>query len=219
MERSKEKSAAVFVPPGADWETLREASKGCRGCDLYRDATQTVFGEGGLRAHVMLVGEAPGDKEDKAGRPFVGPAGGLLDKALAEAGIVRSEVYITNAVKHFKFTETKHYRLHRNPSGLQIDACHPWLEAEISVIKPKIVVCLGSVAARSVLQRAAAVGKERGFIMPHPDFSILITSHPSAILRLRSVDGGASYSKEYRRFVSDLKEVRKFLARAKKMAA
>jgi uracil-DNA glycosylase len=206
-------SAADFIPAGADWHELKEASKDCRGCDLYKYATQTVFGEGRLHAKVMMVGEAPGDQEDKQGRPFVGPAGRILNQAIEKAGLARPDVYITNAVKHFKFFETRHYRQHRNPSGLQVNACRPWLEAEIAVLKPKIVVCLGAVAARSLLKRAVVIGKERGVVM-HPELGpqILITSHPSSILRMKSHGGG---DKEFQMLVNDLKLVRKFLLNQK----
>jgi uracil-DNA glycosylase len=207
------KSAADFIPSDARWEELREASQHCRGCDLYKWATQAVFGEGNLHAGVMLVGEAPGNAEDKKGRPFVGPAGALLDKGLEEAGIERDDVYITNAVKHFKFVETAHYRLHRNPSGLQIDACRPWLDAEIDLIQPEALVCLGAVAARSVFQRTVLVGKERGVLVTHPRVPhVLITVHPSSMLRMRN-DPKSNFAAEFQRFVSDLRLIRKFASK------
>src|SRR5919108_3009475 len=137
-------SAAAFVPPVNDWEAVREAALGCRGCDLWARATQTVFGEGDLGAELMLVGEQPGDKEDLAGQPFVGPAGRLLDRALKEAGIDRGDTYVTNVVKHFKFTRKGKARIHKKPNAAEQAACRPWLEAELEVVHPEVVVMLGA---------------------------------------------------------------------------
>src|SRR5689334_13355175 len=141
-------SAADFLPKNESLPSLRQASKGCRGCDLWKNATQTVFGEGSSGSTVIMIGEQPGDKEDRAGRPFVGPAGGLLDKALEAAGIDREKVYVTNAVKHFKWTPRGRKRIHKKPSTREIAACRPWLDAELRTVRPRIVVCLGSTAAQ-----------------------------------------------------------------------
>src|SRR6267378_5956587 len=163
---------------------LREAAAGCRACDLYENATQTVFGEGTSNARMMLVGEQPGDREDIEGKPFVGPAGRILDEGLEAAGIDRSCVYLTNAVKHFRFTRRGKRRLHEKPNATQIRACKPWLEAELAVVKPHIVVLLGATAAQAVMGPAFRVSKQRGEIMPSPlGIPVLATVHPSSILR------------------------------------
>jgi uracil-DNA glycosylase len=204
-----QKSAADFLPRKRTLKTLREASRSCKGCDLYKNATQTIFGEGPAGANVMFVGEQPGDQEDRQGRPFVGPAGRLLDKALAEAGIPRDEVYVTNAVKHFKWIWRGKRRLHQKPSIRQVMACRPWLEAELEVVRPKIVVCLGATAAQSVLARPVLITKARGkFIESDSDRIIFITIHPSAIYRHREKE---EQEKEYRRFVSEMKQVQRKL--------
>jgi len=178
----------------------------CTLCPLYRNATQTVFGEGPARAEIMMVGEQPGDQEDLAGHPFVGPAGRLLDRALEEAGIDRSEVYVTNAVKHFKFEERGKRRIHKKPSASETKACRPWLEAELEVIRPKIIVCLGATAAQSVFGSDYRLTKERGKFVNHA-WAPMATStiHPSAILRAPDED---QRHLEYERFVEDLKKVR-----------
>ena len=157
-----QKSAADFLSRKRTLKTLREAARSCKGCDLYKNATQTVFGEGPARANVIFVGEQPGDQEDRQGRPFVGPAGRLLDKALAEAHIPRGQVYVTNAVKHFKWIWRGKRRLHQKPSIRQVISCRPWLEAELEVVKPKIVVCLGATAAQSVLAGRCSLPKNAG---------------------------------------------------------
>jgi DNA polymerase len=163
---------------------LRSAARDCRGCPLFRNATQTVFGEGSPSAEVMLVGECPGDQEDLQGRPFVGPAGRLLDEALVAAGIPRDEVYVTNAVKHFKWEPRGKRRLHAKPSAREMAACRPWLEAEMDVIKPRAIVCLGATAAQALLGRAFRVTRQRGQLLPS-DWGpkVLATYHPSAVLR------------------------------------
>ena len=204
-----QKSAADFLSRKRTLKTLREAARCCKGCDLYKNATQTVFGEGPARANVIFVGEQPGDQEDRQGHPFVGPAGRLLDKALAEAHIPRGQVYVTNAVKHFKWIWRGKRRLHQRPSIGQVMACRPWLKAELEVVKPKIVVCLGATAAQSVLARPVLITKERGkFIAADSDRIIFITIHPSAIYRHREK---AEQEKEYRRFVSEIKRVQRKL--------
>jgi DNA polymerase len=165
-------------------DQLQEAAASCRGCDLWENATQTVFGEGREGSKLMLVGEQPGDQEDLQGRPFVGPAGRLLEKALDEAGIDRRRVYVTNAVKHFRWTRRGKRRLHEKPNAGQVRACRPWLDAEIEVVKPHIVVLLGATAAQAVMGPAFRVSKDRGRVMPSPlGISVLATVHPSSILR------------------------------------
>jgi uracil-DNA glycosylase family protein len=177
-------SAADFLPPRPTLPALREAVQGCRGCQLYKNATQAVFGEGTRNAAVMLVGEQPGDQEDKAGRPFVGPAGKLLDRALEEAGIDRSSAYVSNAVKHFKWEARGKRRIHAKPSWSEVAACRPWLEAELAVVKPKVLVLLGAVAAQGLLGRQFRVTKQRGELVDSPLAPyVTATIHPSAILR------------------------------------
>ena len=181
-------SAASFVPPNADLDELRAAAAGCRGCDLYKDATQTVFGAGPDKARVLVLGEQPGDQEDHKGEPFVGPAGRLLDRAMEEAGIDRSLVYVTNAVKHFKFTlpERGKRRIHKTPSRSEIVACRPWLDAELDTLDPELVVCLGAIAAKSLLGQDFRVTKERGKVVALPEreqVRLVATVHPSSVLR------------------------------------
>jgi uracil-DNA glycosylase family protein len=198
-------SASDFLPAERTLEALREAARSCKGCDLYKNATQAVFGEGPERANVMFVGEQPGDQEDRQGRPFVGPAGRLLDKALVEARIPREQVYVTNAVKHFKWIWRGKRRLHQKPAIRQVTACRPWLEAEIEAVRPKIVVCMGATAAQSVLGKPVLITKERGkFIDSGLGLLTFITIHPSAIYRLREKD---EQEKEHRRFAEELKLV------------
>jgi DNA polymerase len=175
---------AQSPPKPRDLQELREAAASCHACDLWRDATQTVFGEGAEDARMILVGEQPGDQEDMQGHPFVGPAGHLLDRALAEAGIDRGRVYVTNAVKHFRWVRRGKRRLHEKPNAQQVRACKPWLEAEIEAVRPRLIVLLGATAAQSVLGPAFRVTKQRGQVLPSP-FGIpaLATVHPSSILR------------------------------------
>jgi uracil-DNA glycosylase len=184
-------------------EALREEAAGCRACPLWKDATQTVFGEGPQLAQVVLVGEQPGDKEDLAGKPFVGPAGQMLDRALEEAGIDRSKVYVTNAVKHFKFVPRGKIRLHQKPSTPEIKACRPWYERELAAIKPDLVVAMGATAAQSVFGKITPINKTRGRLIDlHEGIKALVTVHPSYLLRLPDEDAKA---REYERFVDDLK--------------
>jgi DNA polymerase len=184
-------------------ETLREEASHCRACPLWKDATQTVFGEGPQHARVMLVGEQPGDKEDLAGKPFVGPAGQMLDRALEDAGIDRSKVYVTNAVKHFKFLARGKFRLHQKPNTSEIRACRQWYERELSSIKPMLVVAMGATAAQSVFGKITPINKNRGRLIDLEDGTrALITVHPSYLLRLPDADARAQ---EYDRFVHDLK--------------
>jgi uracil-DNA glycosylase family protein len=202
-------SASDFLPEERTLETLRRTAKFCRGCDLYKNATRTVFGEGPERANFLFVGEQPGDQEDRQGRPFVGPAGRLLDKALVEARIPRDQVYVTNAVKHFKWIWRGKRRLHQKPAIRQVMACKSWLEAEIEVVRPTIVVCMGATAAQSVLGKPVPITKERGkFIESSSGLLTFITIHPSAIYRRREKD---QQEKEYRRFAEELKLVRRKL--------
>jgi uracil-DNA glycosylase len=209
IKKTETVSARDFLPEERRLEILRRAAKSCKGCDLYKNASQTVFGEGPERANVMFVGEQPGDQEDRQGHPFVGPAGRLLDKALVEARIPREQVYVTNAVKHFKWIWRGKRRLHQKPAIRQVTACRPWLEAELEVLRPKIVVCMGATAAHSVLGKPVLVTKERGkFIESDSGPVTFITIHPSAIYRQREK---AEQEKEYRRFVSEMKQVQRKL--------
>ena len=202
----KQESAAVgLIPPRASLKSLAEAAKNCRACDLWKNATQTVFGEGATRAAVMLVGEQPGDKEDIAGKPFVGPAGKLLDKALVEAGIDRAQVYITNAVKHFKWEPRGKVRIHKKPNGKEIAACRPWLDAEIVAIRPKVIVLMGATAAQALLGKDFRVTQHRGEFIeaqtpcPH---EVTATVHPSSILRAPDEE---TRHQEMEKFVEDLR--------------
>ena len=190
-------------PSGDSLKTLREDAAGCRACPLWKDATQTVFGEGPQHAALMLVGEQPGDKEDLAGRPFVGPAGTMLDRALEQVGIDRKKVYVTNAVKHFKFVPRGKIRLHQKPTTPEIRACRPWYERELASIKPELVVALGATAAQSVFGRITPINRSRGRLIDLDDGTkALVTVHPSYLLRLPDADARA---REYQRFVNDLK--------------
>jgi uracil-DNA glycosylase len=184
-------------------KTLRDEAANCRACPLWKDATQTVFGEGPQAAQMMLVGEQPGDKEDLAGKPFVGPAGLMLDRALQEAGIERPKVYVTNAVKHFKFVPRGKIRLHQKPTTPEIRACRPWYERELASIKPALVVAMGATAAQSVFGKTTPINKNRGRLIDLADgIKALVTVHPSYLLRLPDADAKA---REYKRFVDDLK--------------
>ena len=162
MATTKARGAGEFVPGGADFPTLKKAAATCRGCDLYKNATQTVFGDGDPDARIMLLGEKPGDREDREGQPFVGPAGRMLAKALEEAGIDRSSAYVTNVVKHFKFTERGKRRIHQTPNRTEIVACRPWLVAEFEVVEPEIVVCLGATAAKAIFGPSFRLTQQRG---------------------------------------------------------
>jgi DNA polymerase len=203
-------SAADFLPARTTLPSLRAAVQGCRGCDLYRDATQAVFGEGPDAARIVMVGEQPGDKEDLAGRPFVGPAGGLLDRAIHEAGLNRDEVYITNVVKHFSHVVRGKRRIHKKPNAEQVKACAPWLEAELARIGPEALVLLGATAAQSLLGRAFKVTERRGTFVDSP-LSPLVTAtvHPSSILRTRTDE---ERRQAFDGLVRDLRVVRRALA-------
>jgi uracil-DNA glycosylase family protein len=197
--------------PAARATTLEQArvdARGCRACPLWRDATQTVFGEGQARAVIMLVGEQPGDREDRAGRPFVGPAGRLLNRALAESGIDREKTYVTNAVKHFKFEPRGKRRMHKKPAEAEIEACHPWLERELEFVAPRLVIALGATAARALLGRTTPIEANRGRVLSLTgNTSLLITVHPSSLLRVPD----EFKARAYRRFVADLEVARRFV--------
>ena len=198
----KPTTAADFIPPQPTISSLREAAAGCTACPLYAHATQTVFGEGPSHAPLMLVGETPGDQEDLQGRPFVGPAGKLLDRCLDAAGIDRRSAYVTNVVKHFKWVPRGKKRLHAKPGSMEIRACRPWLEAEIALVRPKVLLCLGATAAQALLGPSFRVSVDRG----HPvDLAlapfVLATVHPSSLLR--TVDADREQAIE--RFIADLK--------------
>lgn len=204
--------AAEFLPRSRSLKALGEAAERCRGCDLYKDATQTVFGKGRPSAELMLVGEQPGDREDREGEPFVGPAGRLLDRALAEAGIDRSAAYVTNAVKHFKWTPRGNRRLHQTPRAGEIEACKPWLEAEVQALRPRALVAMGATAARSLFGTKVKVTKDRGRPLESPLAPVAaITIHPSAILRLGDRDEREA---EFAGLVADLEGVTAALAEA-----
>jgi len=191
------------VPPRPTLPKLREAVQTCTACELYRDATQAVLGEGPAKARAMLVGEQPGDREDIEGQPFVGPAGALLDRALREAGIERKDVYITNAVKHFRFRARGKRRIHQRPDREHVQACRPWLDAELEVVKPDVLVCLGAVAAQGLLGNQVRVTKDRGRPIDSDlaEF-VTVTVHPSSILR-----AGDEREEAYGEFVRDLASV------------
>jgi uracil-DNA glycosylase family protein len=228
-----ERNSVAQPPAGVGLEGLRTAAAGCRACELWEPAIQTVFGEGPETARIVFVGEQPGDQEDRTGEPFVGPAGRLLDKALADAGIDRRDAYITNAVKHFRFTTKGKRRIHQTPAPEHLRACRPWLEAEFEVLKPEVVVCLGATAAKALISPSFRITKERGRLLPwtppgvavltndgqeadddEPDESapaqtwMLATTHPSAILRTPDDARDAAYDA----LVADLKVVAGALA-------
>jgi uracil-DNA glycosylase len=203
VRRARGKVEVAQPPPTRDLETLRAAAKKCKACPLWKSGTQTVLGEGPKHARIILVGEQPGDKEDLEGKPFVGPAGRMLDKALEEAGVNRSETYVTNAVKHFKWEPACKRRLHKKPNSREIAACRPWLLSEIDSLQPELIVCLGATAAQSVLQRPVKIGEARGKLLDSPyGAKVLITVHPSSLLRIQDQP-----DKElaWKAFVRDLK--------------
>jgi uracil-DNA glycosylase len=211
MAKPTQPSAAQLIPKHPTLARLREAAGSCKACDLWQQATQTVFGEGPGHARVMMIGEVPGDQEDRQGRPFVGPAGTLLDRALSAAGIDRNHVYVTNIVKHFKFEPRGKRRIHKKPNALEISACRPWLDAELAVVQPEIVVLLGATAAQSMLGRSFLVTQQRGRwlqskIAPY----VLATVHPSSILR---AEDDQARHQEMAQFIADLKPVAEQLHR------
>ena len=202
---SRSETAAPLVPPRPTLAGLRSAAAGCRACALWKRGTRTVFGEGAKSSAILFVGEQPGDQEDLAGRPFVGPAGKLLDAAMEEAGIDRARAYVTNAVKHFKWEPRGKRRIHKKPNAREIAACKPWMAAEIAVVRPRVVVALGATAAQALLGPAFRVTRDRGRIVASADYGrVIATIHPSAILR---APDAAARAAERRRFVADLKIV------------
>jgi len=203
------RSAADLIPDRPTLASTGAAARNCQACDLYKHATQTVFGEGVARASLMLIGEQPGDVEDTAGRPFVGPAGKLLDRALAAAGIDRSDVYVTNVVKHFKWEPRGKRRIHKKPNASEIAACRPWLDTEIALVQPRAIVCLGATAAQALLGRQFKLTAHRGAFVPSALAPLVIaTVHPSSILRAPDDE---SRRREMREFVADLEKVGKEL--------
>jgi uracil-DNA glycosylase len=209
---------AALIPERPSLGSLRRAAATCTACDLWKKATQTVFGEGKPTARVMMVGEQPGDREDLAGHPFVGPAGVLLDKALAEAGIDRSDVYVTNVVKHFKWVPAQRgkRRIHKKPRYSEIQACRPWLDAELSVVKPEVLVCLGATAAQALLGRDFSVSRRHGELVESALAPYVIaTVHPSSVLR--TIDD-ESHHAQFRAFVEDMKKIAALLRRKRKAA-
>src|SRR5512145_3176943 len=207
--RRPARSTDSFIPAHLSLPTLREAAARCTGCDLHKQATQTVFGEGATQASILLVGEQPGEQEDRAGHPFVGPAGKILDKALTEAGIDRRDLYVTNAVKHFKWEPQGKRRKHKKPAVAEIAACRPWLEAEVAVVRPRALVCLGATAAQSVFGKAVRLNEMRGRPWNTPlAETVFVTVHPSAILRHPEA---VEREREYGRFVEDLRSIQNLL--------
>lgn len=199
-------TAAALIPERPSLEKLHEAAAGCKACPLWEQATQTVFGEGTAHADVVFVGEQPGDREDLEGRPFVGPAGRLLDEALEEAGIDRSQVYLTNVVKHFKWKPQGNRRIHQKPNWREIAACRPWLDAELAVLKPRVLVCLGATAAQALLGRDFRVSRQRGELVDSPLApKAIATVHPSSILRAEDRDV------QFPEFVRDLEKVARLI--------
>jgi len=201
-------AAAPPLPIAKSIDAARSRAKNCQACDLYKHATQTVFGDGARKPRIVFVGEQPGDQEDKLGRPFVGPAGKLLDTALEQAGIDRNKTYVTNAVKHFKWEARGKRRIHKKPNAIEIAACRPWLDTELALLKPEVVVCLGATAAQALLGRSFRVTQSRGELLestlaPH----IMATVHPSSILR---APDDVSRHREMANFVADLKKLSKF---------
>jgi uracil-DNA glycosylase len=198
----------IVLPERLTLARLREGAADCRACPLYLRGSQTVFGAGAAHAEVMFVGEQPGDEEDKRGLPFVGPAGRLLDRALEEAGIDRRHVYVTNAVKHFKWEPRGKRRIHQKPNAREIAACRPWLDAEIAVVQPRVIVCLGATAAQALLGRSFKVTRQRGEIIARDGRTYLATVHPSAVLRAPDDE---TRHRELARFIVDLKRVARLL--------
>jgi uracil-DNA glycosylase len=201
-----------LLPERPTLPAVREIAAGCKACDLYKRGTQTVFGEGPPKAELMLVGEQPGDAEDLAGHPFVGPAGRLLDTALEEAGIARRQVYVTNVVKHFKWEPRGKRRIHAKPNAAEIGACRPWLEVEIALVKPRVLICLGATAAQALLGRSFKVSQQRGTLVPSPLAPIVsATVHPSSILRAPDEE---MRREEMRRFVQDLRTIAREMSKS-----
>jgi len=212
MPKKPTDSAAELIPDRPSVKSVREAAKDCRACELWKRGTQTVFGEGSPKAELMFVGEQPGNEEDLTGHPFVGPAGKLLDRALADAGIDRTGVYVTNVVKHFKWEPRGKRRIHKKPSAREIAACRPWLDTEIELVKPRAIVCLGATAAQALLGKQFKVTAHRGELIPSTLAPIVVaTVHPSSILRARDDE---TRHQEMDRFVDDLRRVSRAMQRS-----
>ena len=208
IRKASSGTAADLIPPRASLGKLRDIASGCKACPLWADATQTVFGEGPVQAALMLVGETAGDQEDLQGRPFVGPAGKLLDRCLEEAGLDRKQSYVTNVVKHFKFTPRGKRRIHGKPNAREIRACLPWLEAEIDRVAPTMIICLGATAAKALLGASFRVSQQRGVAVPSPLAPVVMaTVHPSSLLRADDADREG----QIERFTADLKAAAKLL--------
>ncbi len=206
-------SAAALIPATLSWSALHDAAQGCKACHLWERATQTVFGEGKVHAPLVLVGEQPGNEEDLAGHPFVGPAGRLLDEALEAAGIDRKQAYLTNVVKHFKWEERGKRRIHAKPAAPEISACLPWLAAELMMVKPRMLVCLGATAAQALLGKSFLVTKERGkFVESKLAQYVMATVHPSSILRAPDAEARQS---EMKSFIDDLRVAAKVLGESR----
>jgi uracil-DNA glycosylase len=212
MPKRSQRTAAPLIPSNPTISKLRTVAAGCQACDLWKRGTQTVFGEGRSNPRVMFVGEQPGDQEDIQGRPFVGPAGKFLDKALEAAGIDRNEVYVTNAVKHFKWEPRGKRRIHKKPNSFEITACKPWLEAEIEALKPDVIVCLGATAAQALIGKDFKVSTQRGVFINSPLAAyVMATVHPSSLLRAPDEE---TRRQETLRFIDDLKRVHDVLEKA-----
>lgn len=212
LPRPSHESAAALIPPRPTLSSLRAAASKCKACDLWKTGTQTVFGQGPSNANIVFVGEQPGDREDRTGRPFVGPAGMLLDRALEAAGIDRSEVYLTNAVKHFKWEPRGKRRIHKKPRASEIEACKPWLEAELAVAKPQLVVCLGATAAQALLGKNFSVMKQRGELLESPLApKVMATVHPSSLLRITDEK---DRHLQMEGFIQDLRKALQFIRKA-----
>jgi uracil-DNA glycosylase len=214
LPRPSHESAAALIPPRPTLSSLRAAASRCKACDLWKTGTQTVFGQGPSKANIVFVGEQPGDREDRTGRPFVGPAGMLLDRALEAAGIDRSQVYLTNAVKHFKWEPRGKRRIHKKPRASEIEACKPWLVAELAVVKPQLVVCLGATAAQALLGKNFSVMKQRGELLESPLAlapKVMATVHPSSLLRITDEK---DRHLQMEGFIQDLRKALQFIRKA-----
>lgn len=211
-DNTPKRSAEEFFPQRKTLPSLRKAASDCKACDLWKEASQTVFGEGSAGAEILLIGEQPGNEEDLTGRPFVGPAGRLLDEALAEAGIDRAKTYLTNTVKHFKYERRGKKRIHDKPNARERAACRPWLNAEILLVKPKVLVCLGATAAQALLGAQFRVTRDRGRAIESNGRLVVATVHPASILRMPDAE---TRERERRLFIEDLKTVAKLVTKTK----
>jgi DNA polymerase len=212
MSNTPKRSAEEFFPRRNSLSSFRKAASGCRACDLWKEASQTVFGEGSAGAEILFIGEQPGNEEDLSGRPFVGPAGRLLDEALAEAGIDRAKTYLTNTVKHFKYERRGKKRIHDKPNARERAACRPWLNAEIFLVKPKVIVCLGATAAQALLGPQFRVTRDRGRAIESSGRLVVATVHPASILRMPDAE---TRERERKLFIEDLKTVARLVTKTK----